>query len=448
MGSSAKPDSPLFDVARLPQARRYWVGFSGGADSTALLHVLSHDPRTKDRVHALHINHRLQAQSDAWAAHCSEQCRAWGVPLHIETLQLPDDSENTARTARQACFREHLKSGDVLLLGHHARDRIETVLFNWLRGSGLNGLSGMAERRGFASGLLARPLFACTPEQIRAHLRDHAVDWIEDPSNATLRHRRNRIRHTLLPVLREINAGAEQNIARGADNLAASQDLLAALIPACNPLPLATLLALPAGARVAYLQHWLLHFVPRLPEQRQMAAFVDSLPDEGQCNHAQLRVEGWVVQHWRGGVYALHAPRAVPTESFDWDARAPLRLGESRQSMRMDVAGGDDSAVPRWDVRVRFGCRGEAILLPGRSTHQRVKKLLQAAALPPWVRAQLPFVFAADDGALLAVGDVLHSARLHEWQQRHGLRLTWQRPEWRLRPRSEADAASADNDGL
>ena len=126
-------------------APRWYVGFSGGVDSTVLLHLLQgwcrHHPAAPP-LHAIHVNHGLQAQADDWQVHCEWVCRLMQIPLVCLAGQVKTGAhglEAAAREARYALFETQLQAGEILFLGHHADDQVETFFLRLLRGAGVQG---------------------------------------------------------------------------------------------------------------------------------------------------------------------------------------------------------------------------------------------------------------------------------------------------------------------
>ncbi|HAF92799.1 MAG TPA: tRNA lysidine(34) synthetase TilS, partial [Pseudomonas sp.] len=139
-------ESKLLDALRPWLAARRWlVGFSGGLDSTVLLHALVRltQGRRLPPISAVHVHHGLQAVADAWPEHCRQVCEGLGVPLEIVRVQVAHGAslERAARDARYAAFAERLGEGDLLLTAQHRDDQAETLLFRLLRGAGVRGLA-------------------------------------------------------------------------------------------------------------------------------------------------------------------------------------------------------------------------------------------------------------------------------------------------------------------
>jgi tRNA(Ile)-lysidine synthase len=196
--------------------RRLCVGYSGGIDSQVLLHALisayqkyalhSHTPFT---IQAIHVHHGLNEQANAWMSHCQSFCTEWSVPLvtcHANPKDFPEYSpEAAAREARYLAFKSQLHENDVLVLGHHLDDQLETLLQRLCRGTGVLGLAGMAvyqpDKWPFG---IVRPLLGLNIDRadIEAYALASGLRWVEDDSNKNERFDRNFVRHQIMPLLK------------------------------------------------------------------------------------------------------------------------------------------------------------------------------------------------------------------------------------------------------
>jgi tRNA(Ile)-lysidine synthase len=187
------------------------VGFSGGLDSTVLLHVLHQLSQQADfhwTLRALHINHGMQLNADAWERHCELACKSLSIDLQVENVRadfgqsLPvADIENAARRVRYEAFENQLRAGEALLLAHHLDDQMETFLLRLMRGSGLKGLAGIPITRSLGKSFLYRPLLGFERQQLAAYARAEQLLWLEDESNEDEKFDRNFCRQALLPLL-------------------------------------------------------------------------------------------------------------------------------------------------------------------------------------------------------------------------------------------------------
>jgi tRNA(Ile)-lysidine synthase len=182
------------------------IAFSGGADSLALLLVLwAHWPERRDRLVALHFNHRLRGRESAREEKfCRQVCAALGIRLRVGQWRgsHPGAGEAEARTARHAFFARAMKArrSRVLWLAHQQDDIAESMLMRLARGSGSGGLAAPRPVQPMGTGRThLRPLLALKKAELIAALRQAGADWCEDSSNARDVHFRNRIRRHVLP---------------------------------------------------------------------------------------------------------------------------------------------------------------------------------------------------------------------------------------------------------
>ena len=195
------------------------VALSGGADSVALLHALR---ALGYPVQAFHLNHCLRgAESDRDEAFCRALCVRLGVELTVERVDVAaaareqgNGVEETARRMRYARLQDAAQ-GMKIATAHTADDNLETVLFHLVRGTGPKGLAGIPPVRG----RIIRPMLRVERMQIEEYLASIGQDYVTDSTNADDAYTRNRIRHTVVPALREIQPSAAQAAARLGDLL-------------------------------------------------------------------------------------------------------------------------------------------------------------------------------------------------------------------------------------
>lgn len=416
------------------------VGFSGGLDSTVLLHLLAGDAGWRDRgLRALHVHHGLQPGADAWEAHCRRTCEALGIALDVARVAVDRDSglglEAAARGARYEAFQAALPAGGILALGHHQDDQAETFLLHALRGSGVEGLRGIPAWRPLGAGWLWRPLLAYGRERLLAWARTRRLEWIEDPSNASAGHDRNHLRLRVLPLLRERWPHAGQALARSAALAGEAAGLLAAgdrdaLAAAGSDDPqaidLTRLLEHPAPRRARVLRLWLETLgMPPLPAGGVARIEAELLPARGDAE-AEFAWAGARVRRWRGLLHASRGSTRLPGDFHAaWDGRSPLRL-PTGDTLAIDPAPGDRAGMPPWPLRVHPRRGGERMVLAGRAHSHALKQLLQERGVPPWVRERLPLLSSAD-GTVVAAGDLVLGAAMEDWLRRTGTRLRWKR---------------------
>lgn len=202
------------------------AGFSGGADSTALLELLWEYGREHGiRVRALHVNHGIRGdEAERDEAFCEEFCRAREIPLTIIRKDVPGlakqrgiGMEEAGRLVRYAAFEQEIQKGgaDRAALAHHRDDQAETMLFHLMRGTGLRGLRGMEPVRL----PYIRPFLCVERQEIEAWLREQGIGWVEDSTNQELAYTRNRIRHQIVAGMEAIRPGSVRRMAETAKQL-------------------------------------------------------------------------------------------------------------------------------------------------------------------------------------------------------------------------------------
>ena len=256
-------------LALAPDAGGYWVAYSGGRDSHVLLHALAAGrERLPAPLGAMHVNHNLQSDAAAWAAHCGAVCAALDVACRDLSVQAHaragESPEAAARAARYRVLAEVLPPGHVLLTAHHQDDQAETLLLQLLRGAGPKGLAAMPAAAALGQGRLLRPLLDVSQAALRAYADRHGLAWVEDPSNVRLDYDRNFLRQRVLPLLRERWPGLGAVLARSAAHQAdaaqlldelAALDLADALSPPASPVAVENHAAATSGEDTGGVDH-------------------------------------------------------------------------------------------------------------------------------------------------------------------------------------------------
>ncbi|SDE01501.1 tRNA(Ile)-lysidine synthase [Variovorax sp. CF079] len=290
-------------VAPLPLG----IAYSGGADSTALLHAAAQ--RWPGQIQALHVHHGLQQAADDFEDHCAATCSALGVPLHVgrvDARHAPGESpEDAARRARYATLAALAQAHGLrhVALAQHADDQVETMLIALSRGAGLDGLAGMPrqiERHGVD---FHRPLLDVHASALREWIAASGVAHIDDPSNADLRYTRNRIRLQVLPALAAALPQFHETFARSARNAAKASGLLTEVAAgdiavAGSPPALAALRALPRERLANALRHWLKRDHGAVPSEAQLEQLLDQIEACSTRGHRiRLKVaDGYVLR--------------------------------------------------------------------------------------------------------------------------------------------------------
>ena len=372
---------------------RLWVAFSGGVDSTVLLHAL----RTVPGTAAIHIDHGLDPAAPEWVRQCAAVAGEFGVRFESRSVCVDahGNREQAARAARYAVFRELLAPGDVIVLGHHADDQVETRVWQLLTG---REPGGMPTERRLGAGWLVRPLMGVKRNQILDYARRHSLRWIEDPANADLGFDRNRIRHGLLGRLEERHPGVLERLS--APRRSAVESL--------RPLPV-------DEATDPGIEAWLL--AAGLPTPSKAIAEIRRQSRAANDRVPQVRVVPGI-QAWRHrNAWHLVADRAVSSRldslvlgvGSDWTGHAGS-LTWRRAEWGLDAG---------LTVSMLLRQGGERIRPKGRNLTKSVKALFREGGIPPWQRADWPLLYGGNELVAvpgLAVAD--HFAKASGWEPR------------------------------
>ncbi|MBA3582357.1 MAG: tRNA lysidine(34) synthetase TilS [Gammaproteobacteria bacterium] len=383
-------------------AQAYCVAYSGGLDSTVLLHACVQLGLTPLR--AIHIHHGLSQHADDWAQHCQQQAQLLGIECVVQRVNLNllsgESVEAQAREARYAAFAHLLQTHEALLTAHHLEDQAETVLLQLLRGSGPAGLAAMAAQSQFAKGYLLRPLLTQARADLQRYAQQLNVSWVEDDSNSALRFDRNYVRHQVWPLFTARWPSAATSVARSAQWMAEADSLLNELaaqdlstLLSEQGLAIAPLQQLNEPRQRNVLRYWLQQAQLAVPGHAQLASLLQQLD---AASDRQIEI------NWRGGRirrYQQHlvadANAAMSEAPFGiWQLQENWPLGEGRVLRREDLLAAGLRIPPeiqQLQVAQRQG--GERIHLQGHAHRHSLKKLLQTRQIPPWQRDQLLLLF-------------------------------------------------------
>jgi tRNA(Ile)-lysidine synthase len=395
--------------AILPSStREVCIGFSGGLDSTVLLHALA-ESRTEIGlcVRAIHVNHNLHPDAAVWVSHCASACQELAIPFEsfaVAVRPAGEGIESAARDARYQVFESELREGEVLLTAHHADDQLETLLLALVRGSGVRGLAAMPCVQVFGRGSHARPLLEVNRDALRTYAITHGLKWIEDASNQNSSFDRNYLRLVVVPPLRNRWPAVAHAAARSALHLGeatqlldelAEQDLTHLSVQGC--VHVRRLEGLSSARRRNALRVWLRHKGARAPSAGKLASIEHDILHAAYDRTPCIECDGQFVRRHRDLLYCTPQVPNPPGNELVWNPREPLgipHLGTLVAHFDEPVAASD-----RWTVRFREG--GESVA--ARTHHQKLKHLLQEQRVLPWWRGAVPLIYEAEE--LIAVGD-------------------------------------------
>lgn len=430
----------------IPNASQTIVALSGGLDSIVLLHCARAVATQRGAVlRAVHVNHGLSSQADAWQKHCQQVCKQLGVSLLVEKVSVQragEGIEAAARQARYAVFERVMEPGSILLQGHHLNDLAETVLMRMLRGAGPEGMAAIPQQRKLGEGVLWRPFLDVPRAMLETLARERHWHWVEDESNEDLAFDRNYIRHKVMPVLDARWSTSLESLGQVAQRAAQAAHLIArwcegeyghimgSAYREYQALDLRALADYDAIQQRALVRYWLEQRGIAHPSakvfERIWSEMIPAAADTSPLIH-------WGIHQLRRYDHHLFYTTEPATRPLDCDIvqsfplqLLPLQLDLGNgSSMTMHylpagqpiAEGGLLLRAPEALSQLRICARqgGEKLRLSDGASAQPLKKLFQSQGIPPWERDQQAMVYFDDE--LVAVGSSLVSA---DWQPRVG----------------------------
>ena len=218
------------------RGKKIIVALSGGADSVCLLrflHAVSEEYHLE--LSAVHVHHGIRKEADIDVEYSQELCASLGIPIYVEYRDIAYIAkeqklsvEEAGRKQRYLIFDFYLKKlgYDLIAIAHHTNDRVETMLFQLFRGSGLKGLIGIREKRNE----IIRPLLNVTRKEIEKYLALLNIKYITDSTNLENAYSRNKIRNQLIPLAEEISNNASLHMAETINQLNEIEDYLSSQV--------------------------------------------------------------------------------------------------------------------------------------------------------------------------------------------------------------------------
>lgn len=401
--------TPSSLMQQLQQHRQFLVAFSGGLDSTVLLHQLVCWWRQEPGIslRAIHIHHGISQNADRWVEHCQQLCAEWQVPLVVERVTLMPGGaglEAEARAARYQAFREALLPGEVLLTAQHLDDQSETLLLALKRGSGPAGLSAMPVSATFADTQLIRPLLHETRATLLLWAQRYGLRWIEDESNQDDAYDRNFLRLRVLPLLNARWPHFAEAAARSAalcgeqeqllDELLA--DELSRLLDVNGSLAIDPLVSMSGPKRAALLRRWLAAMGATMPSREMLTRLWQEVALAREDASPCLRLGDFDVRRFQQRLWRVKALPGQTDRQIEWqNLHAPLVLPDGLG--QVSLLPGGNIHLPRADepVTIRFKAPG-MLHIVGRHGGRKLKKIWQELGVPPWLRDTTPLLFYGD----------------------------------------------------
>ena len=422
----------------LPAGSTILLGLSGGADSVVLLHLLNQLSGDYSwKLSALHVHHGISPHADAWAAFCTDLCSRYEIPFQIVQVDIgplrEHGIEGAARKLRHAALDR--QPVDFIALAHHQDDQAETLLLQLLRGAGVRGASAMPvirQRPGQPTQL--RPLLNVARTELLSYAKQHALQWVEDESNADDTYPRNFLRHQMLPLLEQRFPSYRATLARSANHFAEASNLLDQLAQQDaqdalhnSSLEVARLQALSFSRAKNLLRYFLNSLGAPMPQAIQLEEMLQQLCGARPDAAMQLSFGNWQLRRYRDKAYAFPAlPEPNAEFCVKWHGEASMELPALGGTLHFEAVTGHGLSLEKLKqatVTVRLRRGAERIRLYNKRPTRPLKNLLQEHGIPPWQRDRLPLLFCGE--TLAAIPGIGVDFTYQAAQEETGVILKW-----------------------
>lgn len=418
-----------------------WIAYSGGMDSHVLLHMaVAIKNEINAKLIAVHVNHAISHNAMSWEQHCKRICQGYGVDLQSFVIDVSHNNmhgtEALARELRYEIFSKLMQPNDLLLTAHHMNDQIETVLLKLMRGSGPDGLSGIASCKLFATGHLLRPLLNFSRSILRDYALQESLQWVEDESNLLTIQDRNYLRNNVVPLLLKRWPSALKIVQRSAKHQLDYSNLINEISNHdlqtvcdgndCTKINLLKFNDLSLIRQQHVLRAWFKKNKLSIPNAQLITTInktvINAYIDRNPC----VKWQGSEIRRYRNYLYLMQSSPKHDTKVVSlWSLQETLELGAGCLSAVHGQGNGIKRAmVSDGTVEIRYRQGGETIKPPGHEHAKRLKKLFQEIGLPPWLRDRVPLIFYSDQ--LIAVTDLCVAEHYAAKQLEPSWQIKWQ----------------------
>ena len=394
--------------------------FSGGRDSTVLLELLV---EIRDELgfslRAVHIDHRLNSDSNAQAEKCARLAKVKDVNLKVYALETGpvqgQSVEEWARNERYRIIRRDINSKSLVLTAHHYNDHVETVVQRVTQGAGPYGLRGIVPLRKLDPGYIGRPLLKVSRDEITSFAIERKLVWYEDPMNYELRYERTRIRNFVVPGLKSFSTRVESRL----EKLSKIQTELCEILDHIADSCLAEERFLPKRFSVKALsssKDILRPYILRkaltdsgfpVPREKKLEAIISQMMGAKADANPRIKIGTHELGRYDGYIYLIGSPQEnlVNNETFEWDPIEPFRLPWGCLSVGETAEFGiSERFFEDRKFTIKFRRGGERFWPNNRNKSNELKKLFQEWRVPPWERGLTPLIYYGDE--LIAVADL------------------------------------------
>ncbi|MDC0186050.1 tRNA lysidine(34) synthetase TilS [Gammaproteobacteria bacterium] len=416
---------------------KFCIAFSGGMDSTVLLHVMKNIIDEKSQIRAIHINHNIVDNSKVWTKTCKSICKNFGIDIEIISLEVTHNGyglEAAARDERYKKLKEKLYENEYLLTAHHEEDQMETVFLRMARGTGLDGLQGINEKYSFGEGIIFRPMLEVSKTSVMDYAKEHQLKWVEDSSNQDTHFDRNFLRKKIIPQFRERWPSIASSVSRLSQLSAQNIKILNQIaeedigpIANMNELPLAKLLDKSFERANNMLRYIILANGMSIPSMKTLQDGLKEMLDP-ETDKSVIAWKDYCIRKYKNHLYFLSNSDLEPNKvdvRIPWEIGKTVNLGENIGSIEATFIHGDGLSIEKCENKLTISYRqgGELIKPIGHRINKSLKNLFQENQILPWMRDKIPLIYYQDE--LVSVADLWFNQNYVASQNEAGFVVNW-----------------------
>lgn len=398
-------------LAQNAGCNRIVVAYSGGIDSHVMLTLLNQLNQNKEQplpLDAVYINHNIHKDSASWGDHCRAICQSLSIPfMKIDVDAKPEKGESPeekARNLRYQAFSGEMQAEDWLVTAQHMEDQTETLLLQLMRGSGATGLSAMPTKRSLGKGEHHRPFLNVSKQQIESYATEHALQWIDDPSNTDMTISRNYLRSSVLPIIKRHWPEATKLINRSAAWLAESTELMEDLakqdFDQCSEetisLNIGEMTKLSHVRQKNLLRYWFHISGLKRPGNEKLTLIFQQIVNAKNDAVPYLKWQESRLMRYNQKLYLVPEwPTIDPQWRLKWDAQSSVSLSGDWAVLNVErfLGKGLSPRFLKQHVTLQLRGGGEQCQPTERARNRSLKKLFQEYSVPPWLRHRWPLLY-------------------------------------------------------
>lgn len=388
----------------------FLVSFSGGMDSTVLLHQLIQIKNLYNlniKIRAMHIHHGLSIFADSWLKHCHQQCKNWNVPFIFKHINIKNNNigiEAYARNIRYEILFKNLNKKEILLTGHHINDQCETFFLALKRGSGPYGLSSMPDIRYINNKILLRPLINQSFNKIIYWAKYYNLKWVEDNTNQNLKLERNFLRKEVLPIIYNRWPYFSNAVYRSASICREQEKLiddllsddLKKIIKKDGSFITDTLKKMNNNKRNALLRRWIILIIKIVPSYKILKIIWKELINSRIDRSPILKIGNYEIRRYKNTIHLVVISSCLKNIIIEWkNPFKKILLPQNIGCLILNYKHGKEIRKPNINekITIRFNCNLEYIKILERNKIFKIKKIWKEFFIPVWKRNKIPMLF-------------------------------------------------------